>query len=193
MVNKPKQFVISAGQAGQNTLLIPEFAGMEILVSRRGVGDLLASEITVLPQGGFSLNAPDVFNEGDVFTVSPLGRSSFFPSVPVFPANQYPHLLQVTVLEPSTQNPTTGDWVPGASTVIEYPCRAEPAVSVNDGLRSAADGKVLSYGHTLFMPIGAPTLKVGAAAKVLDGDANEIASDTIKRFSRGQLNARAWL
>ena len=104
----------------------------------------------------------------------------------------YPHTLELSTPADSEQD-ADGNWVAAAGTTVETLCRAEVRERVTDGLRPATDGNVIQYGWVIYMPQGAPSLPVGASVTVKDESLNIVASDTVKRFSRGQLNARAWL
>lgn len=265
---KPKMFVISSGQAGQSQILIPEFAGYDLTVHRRGIGDLTTSEMNVLPQGGFSLVAPDQFYEGDVFTVTPykinenspfwepqqfvisgplVGQNkivisqfagfslvvnkrgvgnllpSEFTTIPgggfeltsgtfidgeVYTVTavamdpyptvfmeifvRYPHRLASWKRTESSQD-VNGNWITGYDMIIDTHCRAEARTSVNNGLADAADGKVTQFSFEIYLPVNGPTLGTGARVTITNADGDMIASDTIKRFSRGQLQSRAWI
>jgi hypothetical protein len=188
---QPRRYNITGGQVGSNQIIIPEFAGHRLRVSRRGIGELLPAEFLVLQAGGFQL-ASGVFVEGDVFTVTPQPADFQYPTVLPRPFTRYPHMLRVVAMSASTQN-ANGDWEQGEEMIIETHCRAEPAVRVNDGLQGAIDGRIVNYAWIIYMPANAPQLGVGAIATITDLDLQVIASDTIKRFSRGQLNVRAWL
>lgn len=188
---QPRRYTISGVLIGANQIIIPEFAGHGLRVSRRGIGELLPAEFFVLQAGGFQL-AAGVFADGDVFTVTPQPAGYQYPTVLPKPFTRFPHMLRVVAMSASTLN-SNGDWEQGEDMIIETHCRLEPAVRVTDGLQGVVDGRAVNYDWVLYMPANAPQLGVGATATITDADLQVIASDTIKRFSRGQLNARAWL
>ena len=106
---------------------------------------------------------------------------------------QYPQTLKfdhVTAGEPYIDE--NGDTVipDGTTTTIEVKCRFEPnqkgeTIPSNDGLQ-------LSYGWIVYIPL--PQLEIPEGITILGFDQEkQIASGTIKRFSKGQLNARAWV
>jgi hypothetical protein len=187
---EPQQFEISGFLIGDNKIVIPEFAGLNISVSQRGVGELLTSEFSTLPEGGFQLTS-GTFAEGDYFTVTPLSAIQY-PSKYIGAFTRYPHKLTIWKADPSTQD-SNGNWVTGWDIIKQTHCRAEPNLSVRDGLMNAGDGKVVNYSWTVYMPANGPEIGTGAKVVISNADDTEIASDTVKRFSRGQLNARAWL
>jgi hypothetical protein len=102
---------------------------------------------------------------------------------------QYPHTMTVKVTAEATTD-GSGNWIPSVETDKEITCRAEP--SSGRGSIPLADGTRLFYDWTVYMPLPVDTLKVGASVTVKHGE-EVLSTNTIKRFSRGQLNARVWL
>lgn len=123
------EIIITDGDTG-NRVLRSELAGKTFSLERRGVGRLLKSEFTILPEGGFDMaNQLDAVQPGEVFI---------------------------------------------ATITQEYPI-GEP-VTVQGGKVS--------------------TIKVGTVITVSGSDGAAgveiVLKDTVKRFSRGQLNCRVW-
>lgn len=105
---------------------------------------------------------------------------------------QYPHILFALVDAPATQNPATGDWVPGSSSNVELSeCRLEPGGGGN--LITLTDGSQYAFQNIVYIPLSAQSLKEGDRVRVTDDDANVLCEAPVKRFSRGQLNMRLWL
>lgn len=102
---------------------------------------------------------------------------------------QYPHKMVITVTTPATQD-ANGNWLPGSTTTIEKACRAEPNGS--NGYIIGDDGARIDYAWTVYMPLPAVSAKTGAKVKVYNG-IDLFCTDTVKRLSVGQLNARIWL
>lgn len=102
---------------------------------------------------------------------------------------QYPHTINVNTAGASTQN-ASGNWVTGPPTVMMKECRAEPNSS--NGKVKSADGTLIDFSWIIYLPLPVDTLAVGSKVIVTSG-AETLLTDTIKRFSRGQLNARIWL
>jgi hypothetical protein len=104
---------------------------------------------------------------------------------------QYPHtLIATTTIQPTGQD-QNGDWTPGEfieSDPIE--CRAESATG--NGYIAGADGTRIDYSWIVYMPLSTDILQTGTSVTIKDGE-NIICTDTIKRFSKGQMNCRAWL
>lgn len=107
--------------------------------------------------------------------------------------NQYPHILKfdlITAGEPYIDE--NGDTVipNGTTATIEVKCRFEPnqkgeTIPTNDGLQ-------LNYGWIVYLPLPQLDIPEGITIKGFDKE-KQIASGNVKRFSKGQLNARAWV
>lgn len=103
---------------------------------------------------------------------------------------QYPYTGIATHAAESVKN-DSGNWVGGSDSVIlETPCRVEPA-KANQYLEGT-DGKRITLTSVVYMPIPSLDLKPGTLFEVRDGE-TVIVKETIKQYSRGQLNARVWL
>jgi hypothetical protein len=103
---------------------------------------------------------------------------------------QYPHTLKVFYSEGSTKD-VKGNWSkPGADTIREGLCRCEPNGS--SGFITAADGARIDFAWTVYLPLPQSRIQEGSRVEVWNGE-EKLASDTVKRFSQGQLNARLWL
>ncbi len=103
---------------------------------------------------------------------------------------QYPHILKSTSVNAGTID-DNGDYVPGTgNTETEQPCRAES--SDGNGYLNMPDGKRTDYSWIVYLPQDAARVLTGTKAVVMDG-LETILTDTVKRFSRGQLNCRIWL
>lgn len=102
---------------------------------------------------------------------------------------QYPHRLVITTKSGSTQD-GNGNWVPGTDTIIEKGCRAEP--NGRNATVKAADGTAIVFDYTVYLPLPIDTIVVGSKVDVYSGG-ELLATNTVKRFTRGQLNARLWL
>jgi hypothetical protein len=91
----------------------------------------------------------------------------------------------------ATQNTTTGDWVQGSvSDPVAIECRYEPAGG--NGLMITEAGKQFRYNGIAYMLQGVQELPEGAQVEIKNAGVT-LVKDTIKLFSRGQLNARAWV
>lgn len=103
---------------------------------------------------------------------------------------QYPHTLKtLTVGTDATY--VNGTWIAGTPAAeIEEPCRAES--STGDGYLTQADGKRIDFSWVVYFPLSVTKKGIGEKIKIFDGE-ELIVTDSVKRFSRGQLNARAWL
>jgi hypothetical protein len=106
---------------------------------------------------------------------------------------QYPHTLKFDIATGGSEEiDENGDTiiVPGATATIEVKCRLEPNgsgeyLTSNDGLR-------VEYGWTAYMSLNQVEVPEGTQIRGYLGD-NMMAYGTVKRFSKGQLNARAWV
>jgi len=103
---------------------------------------------------------------------------------------QYPHTLKLTILEDSTQG-SDGEFEAGDSETQRKCCRAEP--NSTNGLINAADGMQVRYDWTVYFPLPADQIEPGTQVEIFDRDDNSLGKGTVKRFSAGQLNARAWI
>lgn len=102
---------------------------------------------------------------------------------------QYPHTLKITTVSGSVQD-GNGNWQPGTPIMVEKVCRAEP--NSRNAMVKADDGTQVVFDFTVYMPLPADSIAVGAQVKVYNGD-ELLGASTVKRFSKGQLNARLWL
>jgi hypothetical protein len=103
---------------------------------------------------------------------------------------QYPHTGRI-ILPASSTKDATGNWTEGAESLdFETNCRAEP----NSGSQYVVgqDGKQITYRCVVYMPILAAEIKPGTLFEVWDGE-RMIVRETVKQFSKGQLNSRVWL
>lgn len=84
-----------------------------------------------------------------------------------------------------------GNWIAGGNAVTTIiPCRAESASA--NGYITGVEGQQINYSWILYAPQTIPAVKVGANVTVTSAG-ESVCSDTVKRFSRGQLNCRVWL
>lgn len=103
---------------------------------------------------------------------------------------QYPHLMTITPKNDGSVD-ENGDYVGGTTGVtFNTVCRAES--SSGNGYIASADGQRLDYSWIVYLPKNVQKIPLGATVQVSEGE-EEILTDTVKRFFRGQLNARAWL
>lgn len=104
---------------------------------------------------------------------------------------QYPDTLKINTVGTSSFNSSTGNYTSGtAAAEVEQTCRAES--SDGNGYITGSDGKRIDFGWIVYMPLSAPKIAIGSKVSVYKG-AELILTDTVKRFSRGQLNCRVWL
>lgn len=102
---------------------------------------------------------------------------------------QYPHNLVITTVGASTQD-SNGNWQPGSTTTVEKSCRAE--ANNRSAQVKSADGTAIIFDYTVYMPLPIDSIAVGSKVSVYSGD-ELLSTNTVKRFSKGQLNARLWL
>lgn len=102
---------------------------------------------------------------------------------------QYPHTLSIETVTSGGRD-AEGDFITSAPVLTQSECRAE----VNDQGRTviADDGLRLDYSWILYLPLSVAHIPVGVMVEVYSG-AELLLTATVKRFSRGQLNARVWL
>lgn len=103
---------------------------------------------------------------------------------------QYPDSIVITVTTAATQDPNTGIWTAGTSTVYTFKCRAE----VNGTGRQIAgdDGGLMDYAFEVYLPLMTTVITTGSDY-VLSALSNGTISGKVKRASNGQLNSRLWL
>jgi len=105
---------------------------------------------------------------------------------------QYPHTIEFIKISEGARD-SEGDWKPGKTKAKTKPCRAEPATgNTGNSYISAANGERINYNWLVYLPLPVDTIKPGVKVRVKNGS-EVLLHDTIKRFSRGQLNARIWL
>jgi hypothetical protein len=106
---------------------------------------------------------------------------------------QYPNILKFDLVSGSTtETDENGDTVilPGTITTIEIKCRFEP--NGTGQYLIGQDGLRLDFGWIVYQPLGQIDIPEGIEVKGYLG-VKVIASGTIKRYSQGQMNARAWV
>lgn len=106
---------------------------------------------------------------------------------------QYPHDLKYSSLPgESVYDQESGTWNNGIGGVQQplLKCRAE----MNDKgkLVASNDGVQLEYSYTVYTAKDCPAFMYGQVVEVLDSDGSLIKA-SVKKFSRGQLNARLWV
>lgn len=102
---------------------------------------------------------------------------------------QYPHILKITTTSGSSQD-GNGNWVPGSTSTVEKECRAEP--NSRNAQVKTADSTAIVFDYTVYMPLPAEAISVGSKVEVYSGD-ELLSTNSVKRFTKGQLNARLWL
>lgn len=102
---------------------------------------------------------------------------------------QYPHRLVITTTTGSVQD-GNGNWEPGSTSTTEKACRAEPN-SKNAQVKTA-DGTAVIFDFTVYLPLPVDSIAVGTTVSVYSGN-DLLGKNTVKRFTKGQLNARVWL
>lgn len=186
---KAKVIVIDEAQNGHTSLPIAEYEGYDLIILRGGL-PMIPSAYSVRPGGGFDLTiAGDKLLKDERLVLFPQpalpgGRA------PIYATRQYPHSLIAVVMEDEAERDENGDWIPSNSSLISQACRAEP--NGKGGFLTAADGKVIHYEWIIYMPIPDTELKPGTPVTV-EWNGDEFAKGIVKRYSRGQFNARVWL
>lgn len=189
---KPIIITIDQTKAGQKRIDLPELSGYDILVTRRVIGYLTEAEFVNLPTGGFELKGEnDFFVLGEVITVIPSPLMIATNVIPTFSLVQYPHRITLTAVVNSTTD-DDGNYVNVAGgETKELDCRAES--STGNGFITQPGGTRIDFSWIVYFPLPIEQVKEGTAAEVRNEYNELILTDTVKRFSRGQLNARIWL
>lgn len=105
--------------------------------------------------------------------------------------SQYPHIISIASKATDATQDSNGNWIPGAAgSTTTLSCRAESASG--NGYITGVDGAQINYSWIVYFPQTIPAIKTGASVTVMNGS-ESVCSDTVKRFSRGQLNCRVWL
>jgi hypothetical protein len=181
---------VTPDMVGLTRVNLSQFSGMDIDVSRSGFPLIEDEDFQNRPEGGFDLigGAKLVLNER--YTVQPAPNQVSQSIASLYPVSQYPHILTLTSIDASVQD-SQGNWVSTGVTINQRICRAEPASSgrylVGPG------GDKIPYDFTVYMPLPAETIVPGAKAEITNQDGDMLGTSTVKRFNRGQLNARAWV
>lgn len=98
---------------------------------------------------------------------------------------QYPHTISVTWKGQSTQD-ANQNWVEGAEGSFESECRAE--VNSSGKKISGADGVLVEYSFTIYMPKTETIIPIGANYTL-----NGTMIGTVKGAWNGQLSSRIWV
>lgn len=106
---------------------------------------------------------------------------------------QYPHSAFVNIPATAIQD-ASGNWVDVSGTGSEFQCecRLEPRLGANNAYVVGSDGARIEINAVVYLPKSCPAIPVGALMSISDGTSNLITTN-VKQFSKGQLNARAWL
>lgn len=107
---------------------------------------------------------------------------------------QYPHILRFDIVTGGVEEiDENGDTVivPGQATTIEVKCRFEP--NADGQVIVSADGAKLEFGWIVYMPLDQIVVESGIMIRGYTGDDQLIAEGDVKRYSKGQLNARLWV
>lgn len=103
---------------------------------------------------------------------------------------QYPHKAKVFASGASAKD-ENGNWQTAeAELIFESDCRLEPA-KANQYI-VGLDGKQITLSAIVYMPRSATPIKPGVFFEVWDEEVL-LTRETVKQFSKGQLNARVWL
>jgi hypothetical protein len=103
---------------------------------------------------------------------------------------QYPHTLILTAVE-DTPMDGNGNWITGHEVSISLKGRAEP--NSKGQMIASQDGTQVLFDWMVYMPLPADEITPGTRIVLKDEDGNQFGEGTIKRYSRGQMNARIWL
>jgi hypothetical protein len=127
------EIIVGDDEAGTNSISRSSLNGKTFTLERRGVGELLSSEFSTLPGGGFTLaDSVDAIKAGEIFI-----------------AHTYDTITTATALSAILSGNASVNIKPGNKATV-----------------TGTDG---------------------------NGGTEVILTDTVKRFSRGQLNSRLWL
>lgn len=102
---------------------------------------------------------------------------------------QYPHTATATINSDAITLPN-GDIQPGTTTTVSFKCRVEP--STGYGTVKTQDGTALDYAWKVYGK-NIPVLAFGTDVEIKDNQGRIVCKDTVKQFSKGQLNTRLWL
>jgi hypothetical protein len=103
---------------------------------------------------------------------------------------QYPHKLRLSIAAASSQN-DSGNWESGSVSTQDIECRAEP--NSKNVFLSGPEGERIKYEWDVYMPLPVEMIKSGTSGELFDQNNVTLGKGTVKRFSAGQLNARAWI
>lgn len=103
---------------------------------------------------------------------------------------QYPHTATVTITGTPVTQPN-GDITPGETTTSSFICRLEPASG--NGYVTGIGGIKVDYQWKLYCNKSTAVIPVGASIVVTNNVGEQLCKDTVKFFSKGQLNCRLWL
>lgn len=177
---------VTAGfTSGVNTATFEDFKGWEVIPNRIGLGpqipgtdytwDATTGRIVLLKTG-------DTFQDGEAwhfeFQVKfsgTIGQANYNSGA----VKQYPHTLVIK----------TANWATEENEVVTYMCRREGGQEAKKGFNHTDQ----TVNYVLYMPLPVDTIQIGTPVEVYAEDNELLAADAVKQFSRGQLNARAWI
>jgi hypothetical protein len=185
-----KTITIDVSLAGGTEVPLPEYAGKTLVILRGGV-PFAPSKFEVLSTGGFRLiSAGDKLVLNELFAIFPQPVLSNGMVSGGFGVSQYPHVMTLAPLASSTMD-ENGDWQTTEAATTELNCRYE--VNTKNSFIVGADGTRIDYAGVVYIPLPVDELKNGTSLMIVNQESEIVAKGIIKKFSRGQLNARVWL
>ena len=103
---------------------------------------------------------------------------------------QYPDVLSASSVATDSVRDANGNWVTPDSSLITQKCRVE--ANTRGQKLTTADGTAIQFDWLVYMPFSAGEVAAGSPVSITR-DGQTVATGTVKRFFRGQLNSRLWL
>ena len=106
---------------------------------------------------------------------------------------QYPHTIKYNhVTQGEAYQNADGDWVVPEVTEAEVIQKCRLEVNGTGKKTAGEDGTLIEYGFAIYMPLDSKSIPFNQVVEVYNRS-ELIGKGSVKRFSRGQLNARAWV
>lgn len=102
---------------------------------------------------------------------------------------QYPHTVSTTTITASTLD-ANGNYSTAGVQNLTLMGRAEPASA--NGLIAGPDGTLIKFAWIVYFPLPMNLIPVGTELQMMNGS-EFVGKGKVIRFSKGQINARAWL
>lgn len=106
--------------------------------------------------------------------------------------DRFPHTVSVFVSGNTPVRDSNGDWLPNQP-LLSFIVKGRAESSTGNGYITDVDGKQISYSWVIYFGNTSMSNIPTGSTIFVDTSSNNVLTGTVKRFSKGQLNCRAWV